>query len=858
MVSFRDQQEDGVFNLLTQNTIDGQEEFHSREYIYIHAVDYSDTPIGFIAQDGGDMRGHVYKNMYFMWPVLADGLVWDEAKEIADTFFISSEFVESFVIEGEMTNISDAYGNYDNINTISSAFENALHPDHHFLKMIPINPNEKTFKIVSANDGGIFSSNVSSAPGSNNGDWTFSGYGYNTGQFYGAAKQPGAEVFIGGLQDNGTWKSPDNNKAAFDTEYKFQIGGDGFDVIWHARNPRRIIASSQFNSFQRTKNGGSTWERVGGDMIGVKPFLSKLSNSNANPDVLFTVTSEGVYRSPDFGGQWSLTPIDDNWNFSSYTHVEVSLSNPEIVWAGSGMSENNKMHVSTNGGSSFMEINNFSNEAYPSISGLATHPIEDSTAYLLFSYPKDSKIIRTTDLGETWEDISGFNGNEVSSNGFPDVAVFSLLVRPDAPDIIWAGTEIGIFESDNNGASWYLLDNEMGAASVWDMTVMDDQVILATHGRGIFTATLNEPIEITYKPELIGAGMAPDGVFNISALLPSTYDSTAVYIDGKFIYMSSSSAIGKATYSITGLSPDDSVSVNLTAYRKGKKYLSQGIIATIFEVEEPVTSYSNDFETNQEDFIGFGYSIRDYSGFDGFSIHSEHPYRAANEMGLKSIDLLYYLNTPIIISDKNPWIYYDNVTLVEPGNIGSAFPSTNFLDFVVVEGSKNGIDWVALSPGYDSRKNNVWETAFSANEDGGQELIQTMRISTNAVFSIGETILIRFRLHSNADKVGWGWAIDNLFIQSIITRIDDEDLSNNNISLFPNPAYDVLKVKNFPSHENSELLFYNLGGEVVKKISIYPSFSNELAIDISDVQKGFYVVKLKSPWLEYTSRLIVQ
>ena len=67
-----------------------------------------------------------------------------------------------------------------------------------------------------------------------------------------------------------------------------------------------------------------------------------------------------------------------------------------------------------------------------------------------------------------------------------------------------------------------------------------------------------------------------------------------------------------------------------------------------------------------------------------------------------------------------------------------------------------------------------------------------------------------------------------------------------------------MNVRNLPNHENSELLIYNLGGAVVKKMKVSPSISHDLSIDISDVQKGVYVVKLKSPDHEYTSRLIVQ
>jgi hypothetical protein len=96
-------------------------------------------------------------------------------------------------------------------------------------------------------------------------------------------------------------------------------------------------------------------------------------------------------------------------------------------------------------------------------------------------------VIRTTDYGETWEDISGFEGNEVSSNGFPDVTVNDLLVMPYNTDIIWAATEIGIFESLDNGASWHYADNGLPAVSVFQLQFQDGAIIAATHGRGIWT-----------------------------------------------------------------------------------------------------------------------------------------------------------------------------------------------------------------------------------------------------------------------------------------------------------------------------------------------------------------------------------
>jgi hypothetical protein len=122
------------------------------------------------------------------------------------------------------------------------------------------------------------------------------------------------------------------------------------------------------------------------------------------------------------------------------------------------------------------------------ISGLATHPTDPATAYVQFSLPYRPKILRTTDFGETWEDISGFGSDSVSKNGFPDVSVYSLMVHKLDPDQIWAGTEIGIFESKDNGETWYYADNGMPAVSIWQMFLQDNGIVVATYGRGVWTA----------------------------------------------------------------------------------------------------------------------------------------------------------------------------------------------------------------------------------------------------------------------------------------------------------------------------------------------------------------------------------
>jgi len=56
--------------------------------------------------------------------------------------------------------------------------------------------------------------------------------------------------------------------------------------------------------------------------------------------------------------------------------------------------------------------------------------------------------------------------------------------------MIWAGTEIGIVESTDNGATWAILDDFINAP-VWELKAVDDQVVIATHGRGVWSVTID-------------------------------------------------------------------------------------------------------------------------------------------------------------------------------------------------------------------------------------------------------------------------------------------------------------------------------------------------------------------------------
>jgi len=480
MVSFRDQERDGEFNLIERDIDD---DISGREYIFVNAADYNESsPHAKIAKDGG----YTYKLLYFFWPYLPEDSTWNPAS-LPESKIRIQYGTFSLVNELSITSVlADERKNKD------------LHVDHHEFAMIVTSEENEKFTFLDANDGGL---GISYDEGKT---WEQIKNGYITTQFYGAAKKPGFQEYIGGMQDNGTWQSPEKQTASSTSEYDDKIGGDGFEALWHPVYPHRIIGSSYNNRFYATNDGGETWERAYNGIDGDGPFISRLSHSRLKPDVIFAVGSNGVYRHKNFGlgrYDWELIEIEDGWSVNntvtSSHNVEVSLATDTIVWAGAGMVDNPELHiyVSKNGGDSFKPVSNYTDvELNNYISGIATHPVDPNTAFILNSIKGKPKILRTTDLGNNWQDISGFGQNDSSSRGFPDVMVYSLLVMPENTNIIWAGTEIGIFESNNNGYSWHYADNGLPPVSIWDMFIQDNNIIVATHGRGIWSLDLQSVV----------------------------------------------------------------------------------------------------------------------------------------------------------------------------------------------------------------------------------------------------------------------------------------------------------------------------------------------------------------------------
>lgn len=844
MVSFRDNNDNGVFDL--------NDDFNSsREYIFINNIPYEVRPDDNIEKDGG----YQYRNSFLMWLVTPEDVVWDESllTDVSITLELAEEEVSR--IRGNYTQIGNPYqfegGDYVGPNDL---FE--LHPDHHQLHAIHITDN--SFQILNTNDGGVWLSDESDLPGAEDGSWTLASTGYNTTTYYGADKSPIEDRFIAGAQDQGTHLSPTAEIASAATQYTEVIFGDGFETIWHSTDPDQIIGASQFNGFDRSDDGGETFVPATFGLEDDGPFVSRLSNSTLDPDLLFAIGESGVYKSTDFGRNWTYTIIeDDRWSFWSAADVEVSIADPLIVWAGGAMTDDEEpghVFLSQDGGYSFEATNNFGDVGL--VTGLYSHPFERSTAFALFGVADGPKILKTTDLGQTWTDLTQFENGE-SQNGFPDISTYSLLVMPHDTTMIWAGTEIGIVESLDAGATWHLLDApEFRSVSVWDMKVKGDQVVIATHGRGVWTATIPElveapTVEVVLGPVLNQLGQSTEEFsMVINFELRNLYDEINVYFNDEIeITLPANDSIGVTAITLPLIDVGD-YSVRIEATKGELQFRTAELDIVISPFFPTMDEYANDFEEPTEDFTLNRFTIGAAPGISSNVLQTVHPYPEGDELGLQSVDLVAKLNIPIRVAASDATISFREIVIVETGEAGTTFEDEEFWDYAVVEGSTDGATWIPFADGYDSGADPDWEAAYTGGANGSDALFRNRTINMLDKFSAGDVVQIRFRLFSDPFANAWGWAIDNLLIQAdppLVSGLNDPEIESA-VSIFPNPSFGNvnLNIENV-LHGDINMRVIDYSGKQVLNQPLYNRTGKlEQRIDLSQLPYGIYVIELNN------------
>ena len=339
-----------------------------------------------------------------------------------------------------------------------------------------------------------------------------------------------------------------------------------------------------------------------------------------------------------------------------------------------------------------------------------------------------------------------------------------------------------------------------------------------------------------------------------------TFDSTFTY-SGSFNFDLEQLKDGdEITYTITAI--DSAIASNSITIPLNDKF--------IFKVEktfDPISKYVNDFNKSTTDFILSDFSIYTETNFENAALHSQHPYTSP-EKSNTNFNFTTILKHPIILQESGT-MTFDEIVLVEPGEFLSKFGDDDFWDYVIIEGSKDfGETWLQLANGYDSGANTVWKTNYNAEiivntsqAVGTPELYASRVINlAGSNFTVGDTLLIRFRLFSDPFANGWGWAIDNLRIQVPVSSTTTT-LSPGNIMVYPNPFNSIINVV-VQANKKVDVLDFEVFNTFGQKIQIQQNKNviGEIShkFNLGAYADGMYFISVKENGKQVYSRKILK
>lgn len=263
-------------------------------------------------------------------------------------------------------------------------------------------------------------------------------------------------------------------------------------------------------------------------------------------------------------------------------------------------------------------------------------------------------------------------------------------------------------------------------------------------------------------------------------------------------------------------------------------------------------------------FFQNGLSIEQPAGFSSKGLHSPHPYEEGDPHPTDEIEYTAMLKTPITLKDNDSYIRFDEIVIVEPGEIGTDYYDHDFWDYVIVEGSIDSAKtWFAFEEGYDSRITTAFKLAYDNKSVGIPSMYTSHMINLLANENIkgGENVLIRFKLYSDQLAVGWGWAIDNIEIQGEVTSVQILSETDKSLNIYPSPSNGSFCISLKSEHKINDYIvtIYSNEGKIVYsengKISNNDFKHN---VNISNKPPGLYFIKLDFDNHSITKKIIIE
>lgn len=367
-----------------------------------------------------------------------------------------------------------------------------MHSDH---QAIWINP-KKEGHVIDGNDGGI---NITFDDGKN---WTKNNPNA-VGQFY-AINVDHKEPYnvYGGLQDNGVWYGPSNYqfskgwKGSGNYPYKRIGGGDGMQVQIDARDNETIYTGSQFGYYFRLNlKTGKRKSIHPKHQLGDTPYRynwqTPILLSSHNQDILYMGANK-LLRSMDQGNTFDVISEDlttggkkGNVPYGTLTSISESPFQFGMLYTGS---DDGLIHLTKDGGNSWKNITgNLPQNLW--VSRVIASKFKKERVYATLNGMRfddfNTYVFMSENSGATWKNIS---------NNIPASAVNVIKEDTVNEEILYVGTDNGLYVSFNNGTSWSPFSHGLPNVAVHDLVIQEkvQDLVVGTHGRSIYKTNITQ------------------------------------------------------------------------------------------------------------------------------------------------------------------------------------------------------------------------------------------------------------------------------------------------------------------------------------------------------------------------------
>ena len=381
-------------------------------------------------------------------------------------------------------------------------------------------------RLIVGNDGGVV---ISTNRGRN---WRFVA-NLPLGQFYHINLDTQYPYHIyGGLQDNGTWRGPAYNlreRAVTNENWLSVGGGDGFDAAPDPEDPNCGYGMSQGGSLYYFDVRTGSSRNIVPTESDVKHRFNWSAGFAVDPFRPATIYygSQFVHRSPDKGLTWEIISPDlttndaDKQKQSESGGLTLDISSAEnyctiisiapspikegLIWVGT---DDGNIQLTRDAGKTWELVSKAMTSgrrplapAGAAVPHIEPSHFEEGTAFIVLDDHRRSNfapyVAVTRDFGKTWKSLVT-----------PEIDGYCFVAREDPvnKDLLFVGTEFGLFVSFNGGASWLKWTSGFPTCPVYDLAIQprESDLVIATHGRSLYVIDDITPLrqlsdEITRK-----------------------------------------------------------------------------------------------------------------------------------------------------------------------------------------------------------------------------------------------------------------------------------------------------------------------------------------------------------------------